>query len=90
MLRRQDDGSSAAQISRESSTQISNTTPGVTGVKPTATGSSVNRETSATQSTTKDAVPAGTGTNAPAPSVAGSYDSSDSKSLVSIASENFG
>lgn len=87
VLPRQDSGSSsAAAISRES-TQTSNIIHSVTDVKPTATDSSVNREISATKSTTKDTVPTGTSTNTPAPSVAGSYDSSNGKCLIFLASE---
>lgn len=90
MLRRQDSGSLSATEISQKSTQASSIVGSVTSVKPTATDSSVNREISATQSTTKDTVPTGASANTPAPSVAGSYDSSNGGCLIFPESESFG
>lgn len=89
VLRRQDSGSLSATEISQRSTQASNIIHSVTSVKPTATDSSVNGEISATQSTTKDTVPTSASSNTPAPSVAGSYDSSNGKCLVFPAFESF-
>lgn len=84
-MRRQNagsDGSLSTVASPQQSTQASNINniPGTTtNVKPTATGSFANKEAPATQSTVRDMMATGTGTNAPAPTVAGSYDGSKSK-----------
>lgn len=90
-MRRQNagsDGSLSAVPSPQQSSNINNI-PGTTNVKPTATDSFANKEAPAAQSTVRDMMATGTGTNAPAPTVVGSYDGSKSK-LFSFAFENFG
>lgn len=79
-MRRQDTGSNGSLSAPQQSTQASNIN---TGVKPTATDSFANKEASATQSTVRDMMATGTSTNAPAPTVAGSYDGSKSKFFFS-------
>lgn len=94
-MRRQDTGSNgslSAPAIPQQSTRASNinSITGTTDVKPTATDSFANKEASATQSTVRDMMASGTSTNAPAPTVAGSYDGSKSKFFFDLAFESFG